>query len=103
MARTPPAPPPPEPVAPLEPADEVPSPEPPVIGEPVMVEAVEPTPAHAAEQRSRAKSRTGQQVFSGTMLVTVGVWWFRLKGYDLNPLPDLEEIPGEVAAAIGGL
>lgn len=71
----------------------------PVVGEPVSVSAVELSTEAVDAAHSRAKSRTGQQAFSAGAVVTIGVWVLRLAGADLNPLPDQEEIPGEVIAA----
>ena len=75
-----------------------------VVEQPVpLVPVPAVTPEVSAHLRSRAISRTDQQVLSGTVFVTLLVWILRLNGVDLNPLPDQVDIPAEVGAALGAV
>ncbi len=75
----------------------------PVPGELVTLDAIQPTDEQVSADRSNRRSRTAGQAFSGASLVTVIVYLLRLAGIDLNPLPDAEDVPAEVAAAAGAL
>lgn len=75
----------------------------PIPGEPVTLDAIQPTPEAVEADRKNRISRTDAQVLTGATVVTVLVWLLRLNGIDLNPLPDNAEIPAEVAAALGAM
>lgn len=92
----------PRPATPAAPAD-IPADGVPIPGEMVTLEAVQPSDEQVAQDRANRKSRTGQQAFQGATVVTVLVWLLRLAGIDLNPVPDGDDIPPEVATALGAL
>lgn len=75
----------------------------PVPGELVTLEAIQPSEEQVDADRANRRSRTAGQAFSGATIVTVLVWLLRLNGVDLNPLPDTDDIPAEVGAALGAL
>ena len=75
----------------------------PIPGELITLEAIQPSDEQVDADRSNRRSRTAGQAFSGAALVTVLVWLLRLAGIDLNPLPDSDDIPAEVGAALGAL
>lgn len=75
----------------------------PVVGDAVEVDAVQPSVEQAAASRDRAKSRTAQQAFQATMILTPIIWLLRLNGIDLNPLAEDTEIPNEVVLQLGAL
>lgn len=75
----------------------------PVAGEISTLEVVQPTRQQVEADRKNRISRTDAQVLTGATVVTVLVWLLRLNGIDLNPLPDSDEIPAEVAAALGAI
>ena len=75
----------------------------PIPGELITLEAIQPSDEQVDADRSNRRSRTAGQAFSGAAVVTVLVWLLRLAGIDLNPLPDSDDIPAEVGAALGAL
>ncbi len=75
----------------------------PVPGELVTLDAIQPTDEQVDADRSNRRSRTAGQAFSAASVVTVLVWLMRLAGIDLNPLPDSDDIPAEVGAALGAV
>lgn len=75
----------------------------PVTGEIVSVDAVIPTEGEQNAAADRARGRTTIQVGVPTAIVNILVWGARLKGWDLNPLPDSADIPPDVATNIAAV
>lgn len=74
----------------------------PVTGELVDPPAAAVIPSQAEENSAadRARGRTAVQTGIPTALVIILVWLLRLNGIDLNPMPDVDDVPPEVATAL---
>lgn len=87
----------------LEPSDDATAA--PVSGDLVSGPEATVVPSIASQNASadRARGRTGLQMGVPTALVNLAVWGARLKGWDLNPLPDSADIPPDAAANLAFL